>query len=184
MLVLQDMPVIAGARVLDVGCGTGCIGIALANHGALVTAIDIEHVAIETSNENAQAILKENLAANYHASLCSAHDFLPSTKFDTVVSNPPYIPRDEIASLDRQVVHFESRSALTDGSSDDGMDIIRVIIQKLPSWCRPGASCWMEVDPSHPAIIEASLLNHDRVKFVKSVKDMFGQERFVKLQVK
>jgi release factor glutamine methyltransferase len=190
-------------RILDVGCGTGAIGIALCAllPNVHVTAMDIEPVAVTTSNENARRILGET-QNQYRAILCSATDFPPKNEdgdgeglllWDAVVSNPPYIPTLDMTDLDETVVNFESHEALCGGP--DGLDVVRDIIAKLPTWCNPEAPCWMEVDPSHPRSLERWLGtsnstdstdgDHDQdVIFVSGHKDMFGLDRFVKLKVR
>jgi release factor glutamine methyltransferase len=178
-------------HILDCGCGTGVIGIALAEilPDATVEAIDIEPIAIETSIENAQRVLEDQSGGIgkypdcYTATLVSANDYKPEHPFDIVVSNPPYIPRNDMKTLTDDVTKYESDEALCGGN--DGMDVIRTIIRKLPEWCKSEAVCWMEVDPSHPKIIQEWLDNQDggKVRFESSHKDMFGKDRFVKLRV-
>ena len=201
-------------HILDVGCGTGVIGIAIAEllPDATVEAIDVEPVAIETSMENAQRVLRDQNGGIdkypdcYRAILVSASDYVPDHPFDVVVSNPPYIPLADMNGLSEDVVSFESETALCGGT--DGMDVIRTIIRKLPEWCNSDAVCWMEVDPSHPALIEELLSSSSssssgeesdpsaadddddrlgfsgrKVRFESSHKDMFGKDRFVKLRV-
>jgi release factor glutamine methyltransferase len=98
-----------------------------------------------------------------------------------------------MTDLDETVVNFESHEALCGGP--DGLDVVRDIIAKLPTWCNPEAPCWMEVDPSHPRWLERWLGtsnstdstdgDHDQdVIFVSGHKDMFGLDRFVKLKVR
>jgi release factor glutamine methyltransferase len=176
-------------RILDVGCGTGVIGLSLAKRipSATVVAIDVEPVAIATSLENVGRILgADPVEANrYAATLVSAADFSPvDPVFDLVVSNPPYIPRADMATLSTDVVRYESEDALCGG--EDGLDVVRTIIHQLPNWCRSGAICWMEVDPSHPTLIRDWLdSNPDLgVQFESTFKDMFGKDRFVKISVK
>jgi release factor glutamine methyltransferase len=173
-------------HILDVGAGTGIIGIALADRlpDATVEAIDIEPVAVETSMENAKKILLGKRKDCYKATLVSAQDYDPDHRFDIVVSNPPYIPRADMETLSKDVVGFESDDALCGGT--DGMDVIRMIIHQLPNWCNSGAVCWMEVDPSHPDLIREWLESSPSlsVNFDSSYKDMFGKDRFVKLSVR
>jgi release factor glutamine methyltransferase len=181
-------------RILDIGCGTGCIGLALAQtwSDAVVTAIDVEPVAVTTANDNAQHF---HLNERYQAQLCAAEDFNGKNNndsFDLIVSNPPYILPADMDGLDTVVKQWESPIALCGGTADDGMDIVRTIVRKLSSWACPinGADCWMEVDPTHPALLQAWLMTHneepqlDRVAYVKSLPDFQGFDRFVHLRVK
>ena len=182
-------------RVLDVGCGTGCIGIALVDQllkqskQVHLTALDVEPIAVETSRQNAAKIL-DSWQDHYEVHLCDAADYTVSIeqdRFHVVVSNPPYIPAADMGALEDTVAQYESQQALYGGSTD-GMHVIRTIVRKLSSWCRPGAICWMEVDPSHPHRLKEWLMepNNDmlRVDFVESARDIFGRDRFVKLRVR
>jgi release factor glutamine methyltransferase len=198
-LVVQDMkkvdtPVNGRRRVLDIGCGTGCIGIALAavesDSGWHVAAIDVEPVAVKVAAENAALILgPSSWRDRYTVGLKSAADFKvdgDDHRFHVVVSNPPYIPATDEASLTADVVNYESATALFGGH--DGMDVIRTIVRKLPEWCVAGAICWMEVDPTHPALLRKWIEYSDEggtlgVEYVTDCQDLSGRDRFVKLRV-
>jgi release factor glutamine methyltransferase len=203
-LVLSDMKklgqgttlTVGGRRVLDIGCGTGCIGIALAaesdDSGWHVTAIDVEPVAVRVAAENAALILGPSWRDRYTVALESAADFKvmdsdsDDHRFHVVVSNPPYIPATDKASLTADVVNYESATALFGGH--DGMDVIRTIVRKLPEWCVAGAICWMEVDPTHPALLRQWIESSDEgatlgVEYVTDCQDLSGRDRFVKLRV-
>jgi release factor glutamine methyltransferase len=192
-------------RILDVGAGTGAIGIALTNqypNDVQVVALDILPEAVELSNQNADKFLSPIIsdAVNndvrqlYHAILCSADDYTNASKqqynmnFDIVVSNPPYIPAIDMESLTMDVLKYESHEALCGGN--DGLDIIRVIVQRLPEWMKGAKSrqkyCWLEVDDSHlekwlfPGSDESNRLG---VEYCAEYQDLYGRERFVKLMV-
>ena len=190
-------------RILDVGCGTGAIGLAIANRycdEVQVVALDVLPEAVELSNNNAKRLLanhvgkKEGREVNtiYEAILCSADDFTNTQEcntykmdFDIVVSNPPYIPSRDMVTLSEDVSRYESDKALCGG--DDGLDIIRHIVRRLPEWT--SGNCWMEVDDSHPSLIaewlspgsqESALFG---VVCTSTYKDFCGRDRFVKLRV-
>ena len=179
----DDNPV----RILDVGAGTGCIGISLASRvpNSIVRALDVEPQAVQTTRENARRILGPTAHDRYQVHLVAAQDFqIDSNRFDLVVSNPPYIPARDMETLDAVVSQWESHQALCGG--EDGMDVIRTIVERLPYWCRSGAECWMEVDPTHPALLQTWLEQQQDdvgVTFVESRPDLFGLDRFVRLRV-
>ena len=245
-------------RVLDVGCGTGAIGIAIARRypeQVHVVALDVSKEAVELSNENAALFLSSGdgttttggndddidiigdgghdggVISSYQAIVCSARDFTNDDEivqssesgssfaagrerrrwemdFDIVVSNPPYIPTGDMPGLSKDVSGFESRGALCGG--DDGLDVIRDIVLRLPEWFSSPTTaaviaaaddyddrttrrmmrrrhCWMEVDDSHPAELERWLAPGSEESILRGVehsesrKDFCGRDRFVKL---
>lgn len=185
---IEDMPKDNPIRILDVGSGTGCIGVSLAHRfpKASVHAIDVDPIAVEVSRRNGQRILRRgNCDERYSVEVASAESFVSVDTYTVVVSNPPYIPIADMDLLEPNVRDYESHDALTDGTSNDGMDIIRSIVQNLPFWwsATHASCCWMEVDPSHPALLKAWLLENRNlgVDLIRVEKDISDRERFVKL---
>ncbi len=113
-------------KILDIGCGSGCIAISLAYYlpKAQILAIDISTEALETAKRNAEALsvsdrvefIKHDIMQNFPT------DFHP----DVVVSNPPYIPSKDCLELDFKVRGFEPQTALDGGA--DGFDFYRQIV--------------------------------------------------------
>jgi release factor glutamine methyltransferase len=210
-------------RILDVGCGTGAIGIAIARRyprHVRVVALDVSPDAVDLSNENAALFLsggaddhvdvRADISGLYTAIVCSARDFTNEgmqseaayaterkweMDFDIVVSNPPYIPTRDMLGLSWDVTGFESHGALCGG--DDGLNVIRDIVYRLPEWLSPTITvddhrrvqrhCWMEVDDSHPTKLEKWLAPGSKesvlmgVEYCDRRKDFCGRDRFVKL---
>lgn len=128
------------ARVLEVGCGTGCISLSLAweRRGHVTcTATDIEPRAIDLATKNRDAL---GLTADEVAfSLTNLVSSIPREEwgtFDVLVSNPPYIPTDVMRSLPHEVKDFEPDLALEGGA--DGLDIFRRLLNAAPYMLRSG----------------------------------------------
>ncbi len=116
--------------LLDIGCGSGCIGISLAYlHPSLhVIELDISKDALKTAEKTAVKYdLQERISFVEH-DILSGMPKLPVPQ--VIVSNPPYIPHKDIASLQTEVRDFEPTSALDGG--EDGLVFYRKIIQEAP----------------------------------------------------
>lgn len=118
--------------LLDLGTGSGCIAITLALEAphVQITAVDASSRALAVAQKNADA-LKARVA--FRAG--SWFEPLPGTRFDVIVSNPPYIKADD-PHLAQGDVRFEPPSALASGP--DGLDDIRTIMATSPGHLKPG----------------------------------------------
>jgi release factor glutamine methyltransferase len=107
----------ARPRCLDLGCGTGAIGaaVAAAVPGAEVWAVDVDPAAVACARRNlpADRVLEGDLYQPLRAGL----------RFDVVLANAPYVPTDEIALMPPEARHHEHRVALDGGP--DGLDVQR-----------------------------------------------------------
>ncbi len=120
----------SGCRVLDLCCGTGCIGISIAVNIAdcRVVLVDNSMRALRTARAN---VLRNHVSKNTTCIEADAKSAPPMLlgKFDLIVCNPPYVKSGEIDTLDTSVKDFEPREALDGGK--DGLDFYRAII---PRW--------------------------------------------------
>ena len=159
------------ASFADVGCGSGCLGLALLNklpEGSSCAAIDISEAAVSLSTRNAE---KLGLASVYDASRQSAADLTGS--FDFVVSNPPYIPSRDLRGLDAEVSDFEDPRALDGGA--DGLVVARQLLARAPLVLRgERRSVWLELDETGPALLARSYA-------CESFVDLAGKERFARV---
>lgn len=117
---------ILNPRVLDLCCGSGCIGIAIAKnvYDARVTAIDISSAALAITHENART---HDVTGRY-AMVCADAMSNPDPhlgQFHVIVSNPPYITSEEMLELDKSVSDYEPELALFGG--EDGLKFYRSI---------------------------------------------------------
>lgn len=132
-------------RILDLCCGSGCIGLSLA------AAFPASHAVLTDVSEEALALTAENAAAlGLSARIrCYAGDLwaaLPdATPFDLITANPPYIGREEV--LDASVTDHEPHVALF--SDDGGMAHIKRILNNLARYMNPGGCAVFELSHLH-----------------------------------
>jgi len=132
----------AEPEVLDFGTGTGCVAVALAAQcaGARVHALDLSEAALALARKNAG---RHGLAERIHFHQGDGFRALPAgLRFDVLVSNPPYIPTADIATLQPEVRDFDPRGALDGGA--DGLDFYRLLAGEAPSWLKPGGGLFAE----------------------------------------
>jgi release factor glutamine methyltransferase len=138
-------------RIADVGTGSGCLAVALAHElpHAKIFATDISAAALEIARRNAARhgaadrihFLETNLLESVlHESQVTSHD---SGLFDLIVSNPPYVGREEAAELPREVREHEPHSALFGGPS--GAEMYSQLIEQAVALLRPGGILVLEL---------------------------------------
>ncbi len=113
-----------GGRVLDLGTGSGAIGVTLAAEWpeSHVTCVDISDAALQVAEDNAARLGVSDRMAFLTSSWFTA----VSNRFDLIVSNPPYVTTDEWQNLSKSVQKFDPKQALEAGS--DGLDDYRKIV--------------------------------------------------------
>jgi ribosomal protein L3 glutamine methyltransferase len=128
-------------HICDLGTGSGCIALACARAfpQARVDAVDIDPQALEVARIN---IRRTRLARRVRARQSDHFTGLGRSRYDIIVSNPPYVGSREMASLPPEYWH-EPRSALAAGS--DGMDSVRVLLREAATHLRPGGLLVVEV---------------------------------------
>ena len=165
------------SRVLDLCCGTGCVGIAFAKHlpGARVVLADISKDAIKAAKEN---IALHNLSGSvYTLSLDVTEGYKEALgKFDLIMANPPYIASEEIKTLDRSVRDFEPHLALDGGP--DGLSFYRILGSKWKAALNPGGLLLIECGINQSAHVKA-ILKQASFKMLRVHKDLSGKERVV-----
>lgn len=143
--------------ILEVGTGSGAISIALGRelqrHNQLfqITATDVSLPALEVAKLNLDALFTPSPSQTIsllQSDLCLQ---LPQQTFDFVVANLPYVPTGRIAALDPSVSQYEPHLALDGG--DDGFWLIAQFLAQLPAYTKPGTRIYLEIDHTHPSLL-------------------------------
>lgn len=131
---LRKLPGSAAPRIADLGTGTGCLLISILLEDARVTGVgtDISRAALDIAAANAHLNEVDGRATFVWGDWVTPLSGL----FDLIVSNPPYIPSDEIAGLARDVALFDPHAALDGGN--DGLDAYRLIATGAFDRVKPG----------------------------------------------
>ncbi|KAM6247918.1 MTRF1L release factor glutamine methyltransferase isoform 3-T3 [Spheniscus humboldti] len=127
--------------------------------------------------------LQERIHILHHdVSYNSAKQLLLWGPTDFIVSNPPYVFHEDMASLDAEILRYEDLGALDGG--DDGMRVIKTILALAPSLLKDSGSVFLEVDPKHPNMVENWLQAHPNLLLVLRAvhKDFCGKPRFLHIQ--
>ncbi len=141
---LTSRPMEPAPRALDLCCGSACLAVALAAHApaALIMAADISGDALAVAREN---IARHQLESRIEPQQGDAFAALDrQSRFDLIVSNPPYIPSAEIDQLDPEVRDFEPRGALDGGP--DGADFQRRIAAEASAFLNPDGRVMVELE--------------------------------------
>ena len=160
----------------ELGTGSGAISIALALEFPMWDGIatDIDQDALEVATKNYKSISKQS-----NLKFCCGDWWTPLESFkgklDLVISNPPYIPRDTYEKLPKEVKNFEPKIALIGG--EDGLEHIRKIIQKAPSYLRKKGWLILENHFDQAEKIR-ELLTKNKFTSIEIVNDFSGVGRF------
>ena len=158
----------------DIGCGSGCIGISLAylHPNLKVLELDIAEEALDAAKTTVVRYgLQDRISFHLH-DILSGMPNLP--KPDIIVSNPPYIPSQDIESLQKEVRIFEPRRALDGG--EDGLLFYRFIAKHAP--LSTGGLLAFEIGYDQGESVPALLAEHGYRNIVL-LKDLSGNPRVV-----
>ncbi|MDD3395035.1 MAG: peptide chain release factor N(5)-glutamine methyltransferase [Anaerotignum sp.] len=162
-------------RVIDVGTGSGCIPICLSYYGKMqCVGVDISTRALVFAKENG---LKNQAAVEWlESDLFSAVPLERKGHFDAIVSNPPYIAQNVIATLMPEVRDFEPKNALDGGA--DGLDFYRRIIKESRFWLKAGGWLFFEIGYDQGQAL-LSLMEEAGFCHCSLRKDLAGLDRVV-----
>ena len=171
-LILVENPE-TNMSVLDIGTGSGAIALALAKNRPnwSVTAADISQEALDLASENAK---NQNLQIFLKKSDCFTEI---SEKYDIIVSNPPYISREDESEEGLNVLYSEPHLALF--ADEDGLAIYRRIAEDAKDYLKDGGKIYLEIGYKQGQSVSELFRKHLPEKRVRTLKDQFGQDRMV-----
>ena len=171
-LILSENPE-KNLKVLDIGTGSGAIALALAKNRPdwSVTAADISQDALELATENAK---RQDLDLTFIRTDCFSEI---SSKYDIIVSNPPYISREDQEEVGLNVLHSEPHLALF--ADEDGLAIYRRIAEDSKNYINDGGKIYLEIGYKQGQSVPALFMENLPEKRVRTLKDQFGQDRMV-----
>jgi len=161
-------------RMLDIGVGSGCILLSILKErkNYYGTGIDISNNSLKISKINAKRLFVDERVKFYKSDV----DKFSQGKYDLVVSNPPYIKRNDLKYLASDVLKFEPKLALDGGL--DGLSVIRKVIKKSSELLKQNGKFILEIgfDQKNKVI---KLLNNKGFYINSTVKDLARNDRCI-----
>ena len=165
-LVMHALKVINSTdRVLDLCTGSGAIALAVQKEsGARVVASDI--------STDALAVAKENFAKHEANVTAVKSDMFAEFKgkFNVIISNPPYIKKEDIATLQKEVKDYEPVSALDGGK--DGLDFYKIIASEAKNYLVTGGALFLELGIGQAEQVKALLQKNYKVEIIKDINQI------------
>ena len=165
----------AEPAVLDIGTGSGCLAVAVAKHHktARVTAVDISPEALAVASANAR---KHSVAERIRILQGDLFTPLPAgERFDFILSNPPYIPHDDIGKLAAGVRDYEPHRALDGGA--DGFAVFERLIADAPNHLKANGCLLIEIGSPQEAAARERIGRCKGYELAKTIHDGSGHPR-------
>ncbi len=157
-----------GMRVLDLGCGSGCIGLSLYKENSNINLFlaDFSKKALSLSKKNANELevdckfIHSDLFSNIH------------NKFDLIVTNLPYIAKDDFCYLQREIILHEPHEALYGGRT--GLDVVKLFLDSVNRYLNKNGFFVMEFGMGQDFLLKEELLgsNFDKVSFFQDLNNV------------
>jgi release factor glutamine methyltransferase len=163
----------------EVGVGSGCISVSILHEvkEARAVGLDISVEALEVAKLNAQ---RHKVLDRFEMKISNVFASLKNESFDLIVSNPPYIPLQEIENLQPEVRDFEPLKALTDNRN--GLSIVEKIIDQSPQFLKSGGFLLMEIGFDQSDKVR-EMFASQKWQTVEFLPDLQGIPRMVKAKI-
>ena len=160
---------------IDIGTGTGCIGISLAHYikGLQMTLIDISDKALEVTKRNVKCHHLEEVISILKSDVLQAYQ---GEKVDLIVSNPPYIAKEDMLDLMIEVKEHEPHLALTDDG--DGLYFYRVISKEAKKYLKKGGLLAYEIGYNQGEAV-TTILENENYEAIELFQDLAGNDRVI-----
>jgi len=174
---LECIPQDEACRVLDVGTGSGAIAVTIAAERplAFVMATDISEAALGVASDNAERLGVTDRIRFERADLLTGED-----QYDVIVSNPPYIARPDIGTLQAEIRNHEPIAALEAG--EDGLDVVRALLPAAERATASGAQMLIEIGAGQAATVVDFATTRTAWRLVAVYPDLNRVERVVHLR--
>ena len=161
-------------RILDIGVGSGCILLSILKEkkNFYGSGIDISKNSLEISKINAKKLFVDERVKLYKSDV----DKFTQGKYDLIVSNPPYIKRNDLKYLESDVLKFEPKLALDGGL--DGLSVIRNVIKKSTELLKKNGKFILEIGFDQKSKV-IKLLNNKGFYINSTIKDLAKNDRCI-----
>lgn len=162
-------------KVLDIFSGSGCIGVAILKHTSAVVHFG------ELQKQNAEQIQK-NLNLNgiensrYQVFQSDVFESIPENLYDLILSNPPYISKERMDTVDDSVLEHEDKNALF--ADDNGLFYIKKLIRESKTYLAPSGKLVIEFDPWQKDLIQ-KFLQEEGVHSFEFMNDQYDKPRIL-----
>jgi release factor glutamine methyltransferase len=163
--------------ILDIGCGSGIIGISLAKNlpSALVICTDISEPALKFTKENAikHCVTNKVKIINHNILNETLYNF---PEIDIIVSNPPYVSKTDYTTLQKEIKDYEPRIAVTD--EGDGYTFFKAITLKSSDKLKSGGNLFFEIAQGQSNRVK-NILEENKFSNIKTIKDYQNIDRVI-----
>ena len=160
-------------NILDLGTGSGCLAVCLAKEfiNSRITAIDISPQAMKVASKNFNTHKCKN---RINKRICSVESV--NKKFDLIVSNPPYLSKNDYQKTSEEIKNYEPKKAFCGGN--DGLFFYKKFAKKLPKLMKDNSYLILEIGEKQ-ALNCIKFFDNSGLNFVKKVKDLQKKDRIL-----